>query len=273
MTTPGIHGLPKVQLHTADGASAEIYLHGAHLTSWRTADGMERLYLSPRSEFKEGAAIRGGVPVIFPQFSGLGPLPKHGFARNHAWELVPGQAGETTLRFDGNEQTHKLWPQRYRTELTIRIAGQTLEMTLKVENRGDAGFDFHAALHGYYEVASSTECTVTGLGGLMWRNNPTATVHEDSEEVIHFGEEVDRTIYGSSDRVIHLTGGGSRYRFTQEGFQDSVVWNPGPKVCANIPDLEPESWLHYICVEAASVRQPVHLAPGEQWQATQRVLA
>ena len=85
---PGVNGLPKVILSNSDGARAEIYLHGAHVTSWLPAGGEEQLYLSAASEFRDGAAIRGGVPVVFPQFSSGGPLPKHGFARNLAWELI-----------------------------------------------------------------------------------------------------------------------------------------------------------------------------------------
>ena len=69
---------------------ARVVLHpyGAHVVSWTTADGDERLFLSPRSAYSEGAAIRGGVPVIFPQFNQRGPdfdVPRHGFARNRRW--------------------------------------------------------------------------------------------------------------------------------------------------------------------------------------------
>ena len=74
-TVPGRGGLEKVVLRSRDGALAEVYLHGAHVTSWRPAGTREeRLFLSERSEFRGGAAIRGGIPVIFPQFAAEGPL-------------------------------------------------------------------------------------------------------------------------------------------------------------------------------------------------------
>jgi D-hexose-6-phosphate mutarotase len=40
----------------------QVYLHGAHVTSWKI-DGQEQLYLSERAIFQEGKAIRGGIPV------------------------------------------------------------------------------------------------------------------------------------------------------------------------------------------------------------------
>ena len=68
---PGAGGLPKIVLEAPDGARAELYLHGAHVTAWTPAGaGDERLFLSAASEFRADAAIRGGVPVIFPQFAG-----------------------------------------------------------------------------------------------------------------------------------------------------------------------------------------------------------
>jgi glucose-6-phosphate 1-epimerase len=88
-TVAGAGNLPKVILTAADGARAEVYLHGAHVTSWLPAGASEdRLFLSRRSRFAAGAAIRGGIPVCFPQFATQGPLPSHGFARVTAWDLV-----------------------------------------------------------------------------------------------------------------------------------------------------------------------------------------
>ena len=66
-----------ITIQGEDGGSARISPYGAQALSWITADGAEQLFLSPRSVYRTGTAIRGGVPVIFPQFAGLGNLPKH----------------------------------------------------------------------------------------------------------------------------------------------------------------------------------------------------
>jgi glucose-6-phosphate 1-epimerase len=121
--TPGTNGLPKVNLSSSDGSRAEIYLHGAHVTSWIPAGGEEQLYLSAASEFRDGAAIRGGVPVIFPQFSNLGPLPKHGFARNLAWELISAENGTACFQLRDSEAVRHL-AARFLAEQTVTVRGQ-----------------------------------------------------------------------------------------------------------------------------------------------------
>ncbi len=49
-------------------AEADIYLHGAQVTSWHPAGAEEVIFLSRHSRFEEGKAIRGGIPVCFPWF-------------------------------------------------------------------------------------------------------------------------------------------------------------------------------------------------------------
>src|SRR4030095_7823714 len=93
---PGAGGLPKVAGTAADGAPVEVYLHVAHVTSWIPAgERADRLYLSESSPFAPNVAIRGGVPVCFPQFADQGPLPMHGFARITAWSW--SRAGAPTM--------------------------------------------------------------------------------------------------------------------------------------------------------------------------------
>jgi len=94
--------LPHVVLSAADGAQAGIYLHGAHVAAWTAPDGREQLFMSDRAAYTDREALRGGVPVAFPQFSGFGPLINHGFARISTWEYLGSQltaGGAATARF------------------------------------------------------------------------------------------------------------------------------------------------------------------------------
>src|SRR5271163_3621630 len=83
---------------TASAATAEIYLHGAQVTSWRPAGADEVLFLSVQSRFEDGKAIRGGIPICFPWFRGKADdakAPAHGVVRTKEWELISvAQAGE-----------------------------------------------------------------------------------------------------------------------------------------------------------------------------------
>ncbi len=127
--TSGTNGLQKVVLNAPDNASAEIYLHGAQVTSWKPAGGEEQLFLSRASEFGPNASIRGGVPVIFPQFGKEGPLPRHGFARRMEWAFVKAEEGDTgvtaTFQRGDNQATRRLWPHAFLTRLEVTAGGST----------------------------------------------------------------------------------------------------------------------------------------------------
>ncbi|MET0654188.1 MAG: hypothetical protein ABWY94_01280, partial [Pseudoxanthomonas sp.] len=84
------HGLPALRLALPDGDTVVVAQHGAQVLSW-TSGGAERLYLSPRALLDGHSAIRGGVPICFPQFNQRGPRPKHGFARNLPWQADAGR--------------------------------------------------------------------------------------------------------------------------------------------------------------------------------------
>ncbi|MEP6506549.1 MAG: D-hexose-6-phosphate mutarotase, partial [Betaproteobacteria bacterium] len=118
-------GHPAVALRAADGARATILLHGGHLVSWIPQGGDEQLYLSPTSQYGEGQAVRGGVPVIFPQFSSRGTLPRHGLVRTRGWQLGDtashGQHAQAVLRFVADDATRALWPHEFEAEITVSI--------------------------------------------------------------------------------------------------------------------------------------------------------
>ncbi len=273
---PGRNGLPYLPLTARDGAHVDIYADGAQVTSWIPAGGKEQLFLSPRSEFEPGRAIRGGVPIIFPQFSGEGPLPKHGFARNQMWRLDLAEVGAkgafAEFSLEDSDTTRALWPSRFKATCRVELGGNQLAVTLGVTNIDAGPFSFTAALHTYLAVADCRTVSVSGLKDLAYRDAaqgdpPGTSPRLDRQTVLRFKSEVDRVYYGAG--AVQVSETGRELDITARGFPDVVVWNPGPELAAKLKDLPPDGHLNFICVEAAVIGRPVLLASGQSWQGTQ----
>lgn len=259
-----------IELRSADGAQARIHLQGAHVSHWQPAghDG-NALFLSRTSSYGAGNAIRGGVPVIFPQFAAEGPLAKHGFARTAPWAIVSIGEDHAHFQLQDSEQTRALWPHRFIVDLQVRIGGDTLQLQLGVHNRDDHPFSFTAALHTYLRVQALDRLRVLGLQGRSYRDSADGgTMWQETADTATIDGEVDR-IYFDTPSSLRLQDDGADWTIGQSGFTDTVVWNPGPHKAAALNDLEPGAWRHMLCVEAATIGEPVPLAPGEHWQGTQ----
>lgn len=266
--------MDSVLLKTTDGASASITTHGAHLCSWIPAGGKEQLFLSKTSELREGVPIRGGVPVIFPQFSGLGCLPKHGFARTAIWRLVrSGQiatgAAQAVFELQENIASLQLWPQVFKAELVVTIAGDTLQIDLAVVNNGDTAFSFTCALHTYCAVEQIADVQLHGLAGLRYRDMVSNTNDNlESNDSLLICGEVDR-IYADLPAPVELRQPHQTTIISQTGFVDAVIWNPGAEKGATLADLEAGGYQRMVCVEAAAILRPIQLAAGLSWSGSQ----
>ena len=269
---------PIVTVRADDGATAEIRRHGAHVTSWRPAPGdADRLYLSAASEFNAGAAIRGGVPIVFPQFGPNGPLQQHGFARRTTWSLGGvGRAGNGMADADfvlrDTPDTHAVWDHTFVAVLTVRIVADRLSVTLSVENLGEAPFDFTAALHTYLRVSDVDAVRITGLRGGRYRVPSGPTLIDDTEDQVLVGDYLER-IYVDAPPVIELHDGPRSMLVSADGFPDAVLWNPGPERAAKVPDIEPGGERRFVCIEAGVVQTPVTLGPRRRWMGTQTLTA
>src|SRR5262245_6317839 len=169
-----IEGMPAVHLRAPDGAQASVLLHGAQVLSWIPAGGVERLFVSESAVYEEGRAVRGGVPVIFPQFEQRGPLPRHGFARDRRWKLRRAETGAddamAVLALSDDEATRAIWPHAFELELTVVVNANRLDIELEVQNSGDAAFSFSAALHTYLRVEEVEDARISGLRGLRYQD-------------------------------------------------------------------------------------------------------
>ncbi|CAM8620127.1 COG0676 Uncharacterized enzymes related to aldose 1-epimerase [Comamonadaceae bacterium] len=251
-----VEGAPAVQLQGAARDTVTVLLRGAQVISWVDAGGVERLYRSPLSPLAGPQAVRGGVPVIFPQFNERGLIMRHGFARTRVWEWVTTVATsvepQLVFRMQHAAQETPLWPHDCVCTLTVALVPAGLRITLAVHNTGSSPLSFHAALHTYLEVGEVTQTNLTGVlpqGG-----------------VLSLAEPIDQ-LFESVPGPFALRSPAAALDIAHEGFTDAVVWNPGPQ--AVIADLPAGGFARFLCVEAASVGVPVQLAPGAQWQGSQ----
>ena len=271
------HGQPALRLHGPQGSEATVSLFGAQVLSWRTPDGRERLYLSEQARFDGASAIRGGVPVCFPQFGTRGSLPRHGLVRTRAWSVASERSGDDyallTLACNDDADSRALWRHAFGLELTVMLEADRLDLELCVTNPGERSFDFTAALHTYLRVVQVEDVAVEGLYGHHYRDAlADDVVQRDSGTELCLEGATDR-IYRQIRRPQLLRAGNLSLGLQQQGFPDTVLWNPWATGCAATPDLPADDWRHFLCIEAAAADTVQTLAAGEEWYGRQTLLA
>jgi glucose-6-phosphate 1-epimerase len=250
-----------------DGARLAARPHGGHVVGWTPVGGRERLWLSPLARCGPGEAIRGGIPVIFPQFAGRGPLPKHGVARDREWRLasLPGAASWQAVLVD-DDATRAIWPHAFALTLTASATGDRLDVVLEVHNPGDAPFTFTAALHGYFALGGPG-ATVHGLGGHRAEDNEqgnrVGTVPDGPLVAVEQRDIAVRDVAGPVTLDDPVLG---PLTLIADGFDSRVLWNPGPD--AGLGDVPPGGAAGFVCIEPAQLT-PVTLAPGQTWTGSQ----
>lgn len=270
------HGIDALRLNGPRGACAIVSKLGAQLLSWVTPDGRERLFLSERAVFDGSMAIRGGVPVCWPQFSGLGDLSKHGFVRTRQWQVSTRRCDDDyallTLELRDDDATRALWPHAFVLELTVMLEADRVDLELSVTNSGAADLAFTGALHSYLRVTQVEDVALEGLYGHDYRDavNGDQVIRETGTELT-VDREIDR-VYRKVKRPQLLQAGNLSLAIQSQGFSDVVVWNPWADKCASLVDMPPDGWRHMLCVEAVA-EQPVILPAGEDWYGRQTLVA
>lgn len=261
-----------------DSAPVEVSLSacltGGHLMSWRVG-GVERLWCSPMSRCGQAEAIRGGVPILFPQFGAFGPLSKHGFARNAQWHAlpvasVPG-AAVLAMRLHDSPETRAVWSHPFELTVQVQATATWLELSMAVRNRDDYTATFTCGLHNYFPVTG--DATVTGLGGLQGWDAvvaPGKPEHlEEVPEVLAATAERDLIVRDVTGPVVLSDPVLGRLTLTATGFPNRVVWNPGPN--HSLADVPAGGEGQFVCIEPAAITTPVELHGGQNWVGSQRL--
>jgi glucose-6-phosphate 1-epimerase len=265
-------GLACWRLRLAGGDSVLVSEHGAQVLSWQ-AGGAERLYLSRRALLDGRGAIRGGVPVCWPQFSDRGPLPKHGVVRQRRWtpaepSAPTGDEGRLDLGIVLDPGEPPGWLSAAAVTLSVLLRPGALQVSLTVRNTGPAPLEFTGALHTYLAVGDIEAVALHGLAGRTGWDALTGASGPAAEPT-RFSSEFDRA-YGPPATDLVVDDGRDRVRVRQGGgWCDTVVWNPWSGKAATLADLPADGWRHMLCVEAARAFEPAVVAPGADWSGWQ----
>jgi len=262
-----------VRLHLPSGDECTVYKFGATLTSWN-AKGQERIFLARKAILNGSKAIRGGIPLVFPQFGTVAgsKLPQHGFARNSTWiwDGVESESGEHVRASFSlspeqvDSKVYELWPHPFKLQFVVRLGTSSLDTHLVVTNTGNAPFDFTTLLHTYFTVQDVSEVRLAGLKGIEYQDKVAGGRHIESRDLVDIKGEVDR-VYESAKQDLTLTTGHGDLTIKRQGLPDVVVWNPHVEKAKAMADLGEEAYPKFVCVEAGAVARTVTLAAGKKW--------
>ncbi len=194
----GQGGMP-LAVVKSPAATAQIYLHGAHLAGYAFAGQAPLLFLSSRSFFAPDQPIRGGVPIIFPWFAarnGTDRSQMHGFLRTMRWDVCEVRRGENDstiiLMIRSTAATREMWNFDFEAFYGVCV-GSTLKMKLAVQNKSNEAFTFENGLHTYFAISDINAVSVSGLRGHYYRDRTVSDEWQlDSADAIAFTRRTDR---------------------------------------------------------------------------------
>jgi glucose-6-phosphate 1-epimerase len=267
----GNGSLPKILIETK-AATAEIYLYGAQVTSWVPAGADEVLFVSEKSHWEAGRAIRGGIPICFPWFRAKADdksAPSHGFVRTKEWrvESISAQAEDSVrvcLSTESDDSTRRWWPFDFRLEYRITV-GAKLRLELAMKNSGQSALRFEEALHTYFKVGDVEQVRVHGLDGAIFLDN-----REGNREKIQRGDVVllkqTDNAYADANGLAEIIDPllGRTLKTEKLGSNSTIVWNPWSDGASSMADLSEHEWRQMLCVEGGNIlTSAVSLDPGQ----------
>ena len=241
--------------------SARVALHGAHVMEWQPASAdAPVLYLSPDAVYREGKAIRGGIPICWPWFNAhpTDPSqPSHGHARTQFWDLDAVDEDKLGIHLSLSFRHEGL------TAWVDILLGEALEISLHTNNHGSRPVPLSGALHTYLAVSSAPQVQIDGLDGDLYLDTVGPRVERRQDGLVFFDGEVDRIYENDSSTLLVDPGYERVIVIEKEGSPSTVVWNPWVEKAGTLADLPDEGWRDFVCIEAAIANdRAIILAPG-----------
>lgn len=267
-------------------SSVAIHLFGATVTSWKI-DEKEQIFLSDKAVLDGSKAIRGGIPLVFPQFGRPDEgMPQHGFARSNYWALEGVDTeGETEIRarftLSQNQSTLKVWPFCFKLTYLVTLRPHSLVTSLEILNTDTKPLVCQALLHSYLRVRDIHHVVLKGFTNIPyiekvgWNTGPQPG---DPSEGTSIASEVDRIYTPGSvqeaggevevelkENEALMTVSIAAHLHTETAFKscplvtpvgpDCVLWNGWVQKIKALADMQDEAWRTYVCIEPGLVSE------------------
>jgi glucose-6-phosphate 1-epimerase len=242
-------------------------LHGGQLLQ-ASCLGQDLLYVSKIRASSE-SVVRGGVPIIFPQFADRGTFTRHGWARHLRWELdaevIAPHSIYRSVSLEVAAGVIHDWPYAVRLILDTKLELDVLEVVLKVINLGNANFSWTGGLHPYWATQDILGSELLGLMGskVEDRFKPERTL--ESSEFLRWSGDPCESLYEAKG-ALDLRTPSHDLRLEVQGFTHWMIWNPGKTGERLVSDLEPNDWRRFVCIEPLAVSPPILLSLGESFE-------
>ncbi|KAE8958493.1 hypothetical protein PF005_g31472 [Phytophthora fragariae] len=286
--------LETVKLTHPTGSSAEVFLFGAHVKSFRTVfdPDLDILFMSNRSHLDGVNPISGGIPVVFPNFGGATGLPNHGFARVTNWTLASveqaadeTQASVATFTMAASDATRKMWPVDFELQYQVKLYSAQLESTLHVHNTFSKEIDFNALLHNYIQVNDVRDngVMITGLKGVNYFDKVAKANKTETRDGFGITSETDNVYSNAPDKIMAPVRG-TNFDYTVQIEKsgsigstatktDIVVWNPWADRVKTFADFGSEEYLKMVAIEPGRVSEKQTLPAGQTYTLQQTISA
>src|SRR4029077_1661416 len=276
----GPGGLVRAVISTP-AAEADLYLQGAHLAHWTPRGQRPVLFVSPKSLFAPGKAIRGGVPIIFPWFGSRGdgkPGPAHGFARTSEWAMENARLREDgrmeiTFALASDDATRGLFDFAFRLRFRVTL-GSELEMELETRNDESQPFTYEEALHTYFAIGDIRQVSVSGLEGTTYIDKTDGFKRKKQDlELVRIAKETDQVhLSTAANCTIYDPVWNRRIIMEKSASNSTVIWNPWMDKTKGMSDMAADGWQEMLCVETANAADnAVRLAPGASHRLAARI--
>ncbi|KAI0778185.1 galactose mutarotase-like protein [Trametes elegans] len=270
----------RVVLEHPKGSSVEILYYGATVISWKSGSAthpqpVERLFVSGKAALDGSKPVRGGIPVVFPNFGAPthpdhAKLSQHGFARNNVWKfsktVMDNEAG-----LEPNDDIKAQFDHPFLLDYVVTLAEHQLTTDLHVKHIGlstTPAFEFQALFHNYIR-APANDVLISPLTGVSYYDKTEPTEEARSTPKVESRQGVDVKkftdfVYENAPGRYNVVWPDGEVEVRTTHLKDVVIWNP-QEGGSKIGDMEERGWEKYVCVEPGFVRGFVKLEPTQAW--------